>query len=131
MAGRAIAEHAKQNGIQYGLRTTLMVMVRIDSTAHYACLGDGGLYHIRGNDGIVTTLFQPQRDKAGYLLASLGPNTAGQPLAGSLHLARETFCFRAQMASGKELLMLQRSLLGWCRACVAHMAMCKLPCKTL
>lgn len=86
-AGKAIAGHATQNGIQYGLRTTLLVMLRVGSTAHYACLGDGGLFHIRGVDGVVTNLFQPQRDKAGYLLASLGPRTAGQALAGSLHLA--------------------------------------------
>lgn len=86
-AGKAIAAYARQHSIAYGLRTTLMVMLRVGTTAHYCCLGDGGLFHIRGADGVATHLFQPQRDKAGYLLASLGPQMAGQPLAGSLHLA--------------------------------------------
>ena len=75
-----------QHGI-VGLRTTLLIAVRIGDDLVVAGIGDGGVF-IREPSGEVVTAFTPQRGEAANVVAaSLGPVAEGEPRVASYVLA--------------------------------------------
>lgn len=72
-----------------GLRTTLLVAVRVRRELVVGAIGDGGVAVVREN-GDTTAVFEPQRgDADNVLAASLGPTMDGEPIVRVLQLRPE------------------------------------------
>ena len=71
------------DGINGGLRTTLILIVAKGSTVHFGYIGDGGL-DILHSDGRVDSILNPQKDgdMLNVLTASLGPQLQGAFVSG-------------------------------------------------
>ena len=71
------------DGINGGLRTTLILIVAKGSTVHFGYIGDGGL-DILHADGRLDSILNPQKDEdmLNVLTASLGPQLQGAFVSG-------------------------------------------------
>lgn len=84
-ASKSLAEKGQKEGIERGLRTTLIIVIAGMEEVGFAYIGDGGGKIIRASSGEVLQFLIPQKgDMPNQVTGSLGLDMQGTPVSGSV-----------------------------------------------